>query len=983
MHDMRRWTLSVLFLFALSFSAYADDELQSKWRQCSKCAVMFFHGGGVGTSSCPVGVGATHTATATSYLIPLESFTETAQDGWRRCTKCLGLAFAGPGAPSACPKGAKHDHTGSPKYELLENPAPDVKTEGGWKWCDQCGGVFRGAGKCPAVGNHQGPSSGSYFMIDEVAPANAITVRDDVGLAFDGGEVQSTVVPPGVHDDCQGGRIIISSDANIARTGSIRYRDLHDPAAPLLEATIAEAPGASDESVFKYGSADHDIVTRPNGDVLLIVAAFSKAPVSTKPAWFDQTYRWGFGPGARSVMMTWRSTNCGKTFEYAPELLYDSAVEAGGWCGTPQFPRTFFHADNATQYNVPVATPALSGDENWRYCAKCQGLFDVAAASPICPVGGVHDPVLSAQYELVTTDLPGATDDDGWKRCKNCSLLYSSEDATSRCGAGHEPGKNYVAITGDANAPNLLTGWRACSRCGSLYHPATSASDCSNGGEHQDGGAYQVALQSNALSGETGWRVCTKCRTLFSSTQAQNVCPSGGPHAAGGTKLELLTSSQNGLPTEAGWNACKRCGALFRNVAGATHCPAARLHDGSSSPNFHLATGALPPGMHGDWKHCSKCGALHSLFLGPQGCPVAAANELPKYDMGGTDGPLVAVDRAADRVFLSHRCVGWLHDQKVTTFELTPRGINRTLIGRLQKHDKNWSTVGVLNQNLWRTSLVPLQNETLVAGLNSWIFPGFKLPGAYFFADGIEVSGGAFGWDGWTDASKPATIGTNIWEHSIIGRTPGTNSVFVVHGESKPNRGHGYRLTFVADGTFTEFPQVATLTEASEHMILPMAGNAGDFILHLQAVDPGAGPVLLYWLDVNTATNQITVRGRFITGPNEFTKDFTISQSNGTARSFAATPTKWYGDYHTAGGWAGPLKYIYKPLWVEPDGVHYGHVEIVKHVLGFSPPTPSILATNAKRARATARPVVRPTRDEAEYSERQRRTRVPRERKRP
>ena len=114
---------------------------------------------------------------------------------------------------------------------------------------------------------------------------------------------------------------------------------------------------------------------------------------------------------------------------------------------------------------------------------------------------------------------------------------------------------------------------------------------------------------------------------------------------------------------------------------------------------------------------------------------------------------------------------------------------------------------------------------------------------------------------------------------------------------------------------------------------------ADNVVFHLAVADPGTGPVLLYWTDLDSAAKTITVRGRLITGKGKFTDDFVISQSSGQPASFAlGGGDYWYGDYHTAGGYATKFSqtagqgkfsvttgtttyYEYYPMWVEPINV--------------------------------------------------------------
>ncbi|HEX6096407.1 MAG TPA: hypothetical protein VF432_08800 [Thermoanaerobaculia bacterium] len=447
--------------------------------------------------------------------------------------------------------------------------------------------------------------------------------------------------------------------------------------------------------------------------------------------------------------------------------------------------------------------------------------------------------------------------------------------------------------------------------------------------------------------------MCTNCRTLYFE-QAKNVCAAGGQHTPASEKYKLLQAPAPSFATQDKWKRCTNCGAFYYSGK-RSYCPAVRPHDGTGSPDYRVETVSVLASP-GPWRHCLKCGGLHWAGEGIQGCPIPSANELPKFDMGGTDGQLVTVDRNTDDLYMTHRCVGSLPDHSSQShFELSPYAINKTLIARLRKDHSSWTTHAILNQNVWRTSLVALKkSKTLVAGVGSWVFPGLALGGGHFFWEGLDAGGAAAGWDGFENTVP--TISSNIWEHGLTARTPGTDSVFVAWGDSSSTRGHGYRLSFLADGTFSSVPPTGKFVEATEHTILPTAGNPDDYVLHLQAVDIGTGPVLLSWKDVDSAAKTVTIRGRFITGPNQFTSDFTISQAAGAPREFAAKPSRWYGDYQTGGGYVGPFSYIYFPVWVEPDGVHYGRVEYVKPVIDFSPPQFPLTATSSKQVQAVQQP---------------------------
>lgn len=179
---------------------------------------------------------------------------------------------------------------------------------------------------------------------------------DDQSFAVEAGETQSTVVPPGLKTQCPSGRFIVTNDwvrpsttPGLQTTGVARWRDLNGGAEG---ASVVDAPpNAAD---YSFLTNDHNIVVLSNGDVIYQTGAGSKRPIGgpslglgragpfglaknlsiAKPDWFDVTFRGDFGPGARTALLAWKSTDCGETFQFLSEL--DSF--GLGWedCASPQ-----------------------------------------------------------------------------------------------------------------------------------------------------------------------------------------------------------------------------------------------------------------------------------------------------------------------------------------------------------------------------------------------------------------------------------------------------------------------------------------------------------------------------------------------------------------------------------------------------------------------------------------------------------------------
>ena len=88
-----------------------------------------------------------------------------------------------------------------------------------------------------------------------------------------------------------------------------------------------------------------------------------------------------------------------------------------------------------------VVAPTNSGfrEEEWRWCAKCHGLYfsgtpDLGPLAGTCPSGGSHAHGGSANYLLtVNSNVAGQK---GWRRCGKCQGLFFSGNPGSHCPAG-------------------------------------------------------------------------------------------------------------------------------------------------------------------------------------------------------------------------------------------------------------------------------------------------------------------------------------------------------------------------------------------------------------------------------------------------------------------------------------------------------------------------------------------------------------------
>jgi hypothetical protein len=166
--------------------------------------------------------------------------------------------------------------------------------------------------------------------------SDTLAISSVHSIPLKSGEAFSAVVPPGKKEECPAGRLLVTIDwritfTNVPQKGAVVGRNLDDPDGETIEATFDPLPSIYQE----IGGPDGDLVALNNGDVLYVKLARTRAPLRKKPAWFDVTFRDDFGPGARSLMAIWRSTDGGQTFKFLSSIDPASVEDRAG--ALPQF----------------------------------------------------------------------------------------------------------------------------------------------------------------------------------------------------------------------------------------------------------------------------------------------------------------------------------------------------------------------------------------------------------------------------------------------------------------------------------------------------------------------------------------------------------------------------------------------------------------------------------------------------------------------
>ncbi|MEI7661000.1 MAG: hypothetical protein WCK34_02320, partial [Bacteroidota bacterium] len=87
-------------------------------------------------------------------------------------------------------------------------------------------------------------------------------------------------------------------------------------------------------------------------------------------------------------------------------------------------------------YDIVLNWAAAPGQNNWRWCRKCQGMYFAGNATQgLCPAGGAHDHTGSGDYKLVVNAW-GSPGQYNWRWCHKCQGLYFAGNPGSHCPGG-------------------------------------------------------------------------------------------------------------------------------------------------------------------------------------------------------------------------------------------------------------------------------------------------------------------------------------------------------------------------------------------------------------------------------------------------------------------------------------------------------------------------------------------------------------------
>jgi hypothetical protein len=335
-------------------------------------------------------------------------------------------------------------------------------------------------------------------------------------------------------------------------------------------------------------------------------------------------------------------------------------------------------------------------------------------------------------------------------------------------------------------------------------------------------------------------------------------------------------------------------------------------------------------------------------------CPTCTVPPLP-LDMGGTDGPSLVVDRATGRLYAIFQCVGRkLEVDASGTPSLAADGIGRTYVFSSDDGGRSFDKRGFLTPAVWGPQAVALSKGRLAVGIGTGLVIATRnsaTGGLDFPTLGLAVQDANAQWRFPPGSDLERRMAVYSRGNTLLAPAPGNGErlIFGFPSLVEKTKGNsstltqGFRLFLYdpavldpsAPGAFAELPEA----------IVPAGSPANSAVLHVTAVvaEPG-GPILLYWTDLDGATNTARVRGRILhegafTGGKSF-QDFDIALAAGAVAPFVLTEpgtdpsteqdlsAYFYGDYRTAGAFRDPdisqtptltvSTYRFYPVWVQP-----------------------------------------------------------------
>lgn len=164
---------------------------------------------------------------------------------------------------------------------------------------------------------------------------------------------------------------------------------------------------------------------------------------------------------------------------------------------------------------IPLADPIPRagdvGQQDWRFCNKCDGLFyDGFPDKGVCPGGGSHV-AQGFNFELPFNTQPARDTQKDWRYCGKCHGMFfagfPNNFGTCPAGGGHSAvGYNFVLHHDTSTNLGSQNNWRGCNKCsGMFYDGYPTKGRCPGGGAHvAQGYNFVLSHPAELLQGNQG-----------------------------------------------------------------------------------------------------------------------------------------------------------------------------------------------------------------------------------------------------------------------------------------------------------------------------------------------------------------------------------------------------------------------------------------------------------------------------------------------
>jgi hypothetical protein len=399
---------------------------QKRWRRCIKCQGLVYGGN---PSPGPCVTGGEHVYTdSDEYTVfwSSEAKFPGAEAKWQWCNKCQALTFAGGSVLGSCSGGGEHDHTGSSDYTLA---TPNYY----WYYANHFSVSFGGheMGHCfdllHAHCADKDPSIVDYCDDWDVMGSG------EVSAAYYDPTLTFAPVGPGLNagNVSRLGWIPPDRIATLHATSGRRRNPFLDFLTKIVSLIFGRPPTVPTQTISLAA------LSQPEASGFLLARIITSNRIYT----FEYRQRTLWDRGVKTDAVVAHELRSPYTLG-ENSWRWCSKCQGLAYAGLPVGPCPAGGAhDHSGSYDYSLVSglPSFKGQNNWRWCRKCQGLAYAGKGPGLCAGGDPDSPYHDVSTPLDYTLIMGATTfvgQNNWKWCRKCQVLAFAGGDGGHCPAG-------------------------------------------------------------------------------------------------------------------------------------------------------------------------------------------------------------------------------------------------------------------------------------------------------------------------------------------------------------------------------------------------------------------------------------------------------------------------------------------------------------------------------------------------------------------